>query len=578
MNEEKVREIFAKVRKELYFPPCELEILKDGEKSKETPFFVVNSKVYISLNSIPSNVDEEKYLESVIRHEISHLHYCPYDIKTAHELLKSAYDSCRDWKIAYFSLLLFSDLNVDCFYLRKRFNEIPYHVSTFIKSRQKGTKELIQASYQYLLKQKPKHDYTINNVAIQVKAVMKSERNWFSKVRLISKILAKYNLRIEIPRNKLLSSGFYIPLREDLEQDTIEKITERLGGVKNKEEAKAFYEYWIYPRLDKDEVEKIKKGFGKREKKEERKEAKVGGKEKEREREAVKPSIDVGKEPSLPTSMGKQYDKLPENVLDEILWKVFWYKARAKRTMLMYFEEGRRQEPNLSIFKYPMDWNIEDEVDELDVEASLDEGKLRIEINTLKWESEAKERGVNLTLRNVPSMLVVLDSSKSMEKIFDDAAVAAFISLLTARKVGSRASTVTFSTNYYVSDWNSLDIEKELTLALYFGEMTILPLNAIKDLIRNEENRVLVNIITDCGWQNIEEALPALEEISNMGHKVAIFHLRGGEYKENIERISKTGKVNIVFVKDPERDLQSLVVREAARDYGKALISLRNNL
>ncbi|MCX8183210.1 MAG: hypothetical protein N3F08_02130, partial [Crenarchaeota archaeon] len=89
MDDEEVRRIFAQVRSELYFPPCELEVKHDGKN--DTPFFVVNSKVHISPESVPKKVDDEKYLRSVIRHEIAHLHYCPYDIRTAYELVKEAY-------------------------------------------------------------------------------------------------------------------------------------------------------------------------------------------------------------------------------------------------------------------------------------------------------------------------------------------------------------------------------------------------------------------------------------------------------------------------------------------------------
>ncbi|MEM3454064.1 MAG: hypothetical protein QXS21_02765, partial [Thermoproteota archaeon] len=396
MNKETVREIFAQVRNELYFPPCELEIIEKQEKNSEMPFYVLNTKVYISLNSIPNNVDEEKYLRSVIRHEISHLHYCPYDLRTAHELLKSAYNACRDWNLAYFSLLLFSDLNVDCFYLTKRFGEIPYHVDSFINSRESGINEYIQATYEQLLNKKKKnHKYSIETVARQIKTVMKSEKNWFSKVRLISKILAKYNVKVMIPKNKIGASSGNIPLREDLSKNTLEEALRAFGGIKERNEAKAFYTYWIEPRLKGSEIEKIKeelkKGKGKGKEK-------TGGAQKEKGRESgkmFKPSSGTGKEPTLPTSLGKPYSSIPENLTEDLVWRMLWYVARAKRAMLIYLEEGRRPEPRLSILKYPVDWSVEDDVEDLDLEASLDEGKIRVEVNTTKWESESKEKGNN---------------------------------------------------------------------------------------------------------------------------------------------------------------------------------------
>ncbi|MGC9202164.1 MAG: vWA domain-containing protein [Thermoproteota archaeon] len=575
MNKETVREIFAQVRSELYFPPCELEVIEKQEKGSAMPFYVLNTKVYISLDSIPNNVNKEKYLKSVIRHEVSHLHYCPYDLRTAHELLKSAYNACRDWNLAYFSLLLFSDLNVDCFYLTKRFGEVPYHAEEFISSRQSGINEYIQATYEQLLgKGKKGHKYAVETVARQIKIVMRSEKNWFSKVRLISKILAKYNVKVKVPRNSVGASSGYIPLREDLSKNTLEEALRAFGGIKERNEAKAFYTYWIEPRLKNSEIEKLKeelkKGKGKGEEK--------AGVHKGKGRESgkmLKPSLGTGKEPILPTSLGKPYSSIPENLAEDIVWRMLWYIARAKRAMLIYLEEGRRPEPSLSVSKYPVDWNVEDDVEDLDLEASLDEGKIRIEVNTIKWESEAKEKGNNLTIGRVPSSIIVLDSSKSMEKIFDDAATSAFINLLTSERIGSNTAVINFSTNYYTREWESSLLEKEMALAINFNDMTILPLNEILRLAEKSQNKVLISIITDCGWQNIEEVLPSLKEIVERGHKITIFHLRGGEYVENLEKINKINRIRIIPVREPERDLQNIVIRETAKEYGKELINLK---
>ncbi|MCI4438371.1 VWA domain-containing protein [archaeon] len=575
MNKETVREIFAQVRSELYFPPCELEIVEKQEKDSAMPFYVLNTKVYISLNSIPNNVNEEKYLRSVIRHEVSHLHYCPYDLRTAHELLKSAYNACRDWNLAYFSLLLFSDLNVDCFYLTKRFGEVPYHAEEFISSRQSGINEYIQATYEQLLdKRKKGHKYTIETVARQIKIVMRSEKNWFSKVRLISKILAKYNVKVKVPRNKVGASSGYIPLREDLSKNTLEEALRAFGGIRERNEAKAFYTYWIEPRLKNSEIEKLKEELKKGKGKGEEKAGVHKGKGKESDK-MLKPSFGTGKEPVLPTSLGKPYSSIPENLVEDIVWRMLWYIARAKRAMLIYLEEGRRPEPSLSVSKYPVDWNVEDDVEDLDLEASLDEGKIRIEVNTIKWESEAKEKGNNLTIGRIPSSIIVLDSSKSMEKIFDDAATSAFISLLTSERIGSNAAVINFSTNYYTREWENSLLEKEMALAINFNDMTILPLNEILKLVEKSQNNVLINIITDCGWQNIEEVLPSLKEIVERGHKITIFYLRGGEYIENLEKINKINRIKIIPVREPERDLQNIVIRETAKEYGKELINLK---
>ncbi|MBO3808226.1 MAG: hypothetical protein FGF50_01310 [Candidatus Brockarchaeota archaeon] len=569
MDDEEVRRVFAQVRSELYFPPCELEVKHDGESDK--PFFVVDSKVHISPEAVPKKADGEKYLRSVIRHEIAHLHYCPYDIRTAYELVKEAYGACRDWGTAYFSVLLFTDLNVDCFYLLSRFGETPYHVEQFLNTPQRGVGRYIQAAYRHILRKSHReYDYNVENVARQISMVMKSERNWFSKVRLVALILSLNKVKAEMPK-QLAGPGASIPLREDLSRNTIEKINEVLGGIKNSEEARRFYEYWVKSRLKNSELEEIKKTI--------RKSGKAAGGRKTRRGEAGgirRAKTEGGQEPKLPTSVSKPYTGLTNEMVEELFWKVYWYRARARRTMLIYLEEGRRPEPNLAISSYPMDWNIEDEVEDLDLEASLDEGRLRIEINTVKWQSEVKGKGSNMTISNVPSSLIVLDASKSMQDVIHNAATSAFINLLSVERIGGKTASVTFSTDYYSVDWQGSTLEKELSLALYFGGMTILPLNEIMRLVSESENRVLINIITDCGWQNIEEALPCLEQIVKRGHRVKIFHLHGGKYPENVKKVSGVGGIRIIPVKDPETDLQYLVTKETSEDYGASVLVLKS--
>jgi len=565
MDYEEVRRIFAQVRSELYFPPCELEVRDNGRN--DSPFFVVNSKVTISPKAVPKRVDYRKYLRSVIRHEIAHLHYCPYDIRTAYELVREAYGACKDWNTAYFSLLLFSDLNIDCFYLLNRFGEIPYHVDIFLYSSQRGIGRYVQATYRHILRKgRGEYGYNIENVARQISMVMKSEKNWFNKIELIALILSVNKVKAKVPKH-LASSGVSIPLREDLSKNTIEKISEVLGGIKGSKEAMKFYEYWVKPRLKNSELDEAKKLIKSRAKGTEEREGRRGTPRKIRR---VQP--DVGREPKLPTSISKPYSGLTDKVVEELFWRVFWYRARARRTMLIYLEEGRRPEPNLSISSYPTDWNIEDEVEDLDLESSLNEGKLRVEINTVKWESEIKGRGSNLTISNVPSSLIVLDASKSMEEVFDNAATSAFINLLSVERIRGKTASITFSTDHYSVDWQGSTLEKEIALSFYFGGMTILPLNEIMRLVSESENRVLINIITDCGWQNIEEALPILEQIVKKGHRVKIFYLHGGKYPDKVKMVRRMSGIKIISVKDPETDLQYLVTKETSEEYGSSAL------
>lgn len=343
----------------------------------------------------------------------------------------------------------FSDLNIDCFYLLNRFGEIPYHADQVIDSSQKGTGRYIQAAYRdFLRKSHGKYDYKVENVARQIGMVMRSERSWFSKISLIATILSVNKVKVEIPRN-ISGPSMNIPIREDLSRNSVERISEVLGGITDRGEARKFYDYWIKPRSKDSEL---------------------------------------------------------------------------------------------------------------------------TEVNTLKWESEIKGKGSNLTVSNVPSSLVVLDTSKSMENEFDNAAISAFINLLSVEGIGSKTASVTFSTEYYSADWQSSTLEKEIALSLYLGNMTIIPLNEILRLVAESENRVLINIITDCGWQNIEEAIPILERIVKNGHSIKIFYIRGGDYPNNIKRVSEVRGIRVIPVRDPERDLRYLITKETSEDYGRLML------
>ncbi|MGQ9478707.1 MAG: hypothetical protein ACUVQ0_01635 [Thermoproteota archaeon] len=104
----------------------------------------------------------------------------------------------------------------------------------------------------------------------------------------------------------------------------------------------------------------------------------------------------------------------------------------------------------------------------------------------------------------------------------------------------------------------------------------MLPLNEIMWLAAESENMVLINIITDCGWQNIEETLPILKQIVKNGHKIKIFYLHSGKYPENIKRISRVGGIKIIPVKDPEKNLQYLVTKEISEDYGGSMLVFKD--
>jgi len=116
-------------------------------------------------------------------------------------------------------------------------------------------------------------------------------------------------------------------------------------------------------------------------------------------------------------------------------------------------------------------------------------------------------------------------------------------------------------------DWRSSEELKELALSMSFDEFTIFPYHEIQRLISENPEPCFVVVITDGGWQNVEDAIPALKRISESGHKIVIFLVKGGEYADRIELIKRTPRLKIRNVVNPESDLHGLVLSEAMKTY-----------
>ena len=582
MDRTQIEKVFAQARSELYFPPCSLHIATREEgRNAPSPFYVLGSTVYVYPETIPRGCDPQEFLLSVMRHELSHIHYCPYDVRTAHGLLKRSYEITKDWDLAFFSLLLFTDLTVDCIYLRRRLGRTPYHVDVELRRNRRGAMRLVQAAYEFTLPNTRSHRHPahIELAAMEIKTVMSSGKDWYSKVSMISKILLRLRqvhgmkFRLKLPQVPMGAPS--IPLREDLSRDPVSELSDLYGGIKEEHEAKAFHKYWLEPRLGEEEREKLKRAA-------KRLLSSNAGRERKRLRsvsrgtgtrgggkKAVTPESFQGEEPRLPTELSKPYSSLQDAALKEAMWRVFWYRSRAQRVLMRYLEEGRRPEPKLAISRYPDDWTAEDDVEDLDVEASLDEGPLMAEVNMLKWVEEARGQGHSFVIRRAPSILIVLDASRSMQEIADEASTSAMVAYLGARRAGGLTSSVTFSTNFISKGWEDEELDKQLALSTFIGEFTILPVHEISRIVQDSQNPVIITLITDCGWQNLEEAMPELEYLISRGNYLTVFYLKGGDYPEKLSKIAALRGAKVIEVKNPERDLEELVVSETVRLFGK---------
>ncbi len=135
-----IMSLFNQAWIEMYCPPVRLTLKEKNEK--ETKFSAVNGAVYLKPDIVPQGADPNEYLLWFFRHELSHVHHCPYDIKTAYSLEQAAYEIIQDWDLSYLATHIFSNVQVDINYLPRRFGELPYFARV-IGKRQQSLVELI---------------------------------------------------------------------------------------------------------------------------------------------------------------------------------------------------------------------------------------------------------------------------------------------------------------------------------------------------------------------------------------------------------------------------------------------------
>lgn len=587
-------DIFNQAWSELYCPPVRLlllpEVAKENIPLSPAPFSVLNGTIFIKPEIVPRGCDPVKFLLWYFRHEMAHVHNCPYDMKTAYSLERAAYKVVGDWNLAYLATHIFADLQINLNYLPRRFNELPYIIKIVGRENRSLLDEILEGVY-FNLRPSMKPRYKeVAEAGRELVTVMRLNMTWHSKVQMITLILRR--LKSKCPKlfskRKIAKLAIEHPIRirEDFLPNSIKQIGETFGTIFDEEEAREFFKHWLEPRLGGEKKKKMEKMLKKLIKvsREEKKGEQAGSEKKGEEKEegegesessltrSLKPSSNlIGEEPRLSTSISKAYEKIDSRRIDEAFWKRFWYRSRAEKVIVQYLSESPSRKPVWAVAKYPDQWYVEDDIEDLDVETSLDEGPLIPEVTTLRWIEEPATQGQSLITGFVPSAITVLDSSRSMTKTHDLAATAAFIVHLSAHRAGGRTSVVNFSTNYLSAGWDAPLDFKEFALSLSFDEFTVFPAYEVMRLAHSNMGTCFIVVITDGGWQNLEEAVKLLERIADLGHKIFIFQLPGGDYLDRIKFMKRSSLIRVHKVDRPERDLQSLVLSESIKTYRRYL-------
>ncbi|MEM2922418.1 MAG: hypothetical protein QXF26_08905, partial [Candidatus Bathyarchaeia archaeon] len=481
-------ELFNRARIELYCPPCIFKVATGKERRlSSVPLSVLNGVVLVGPSMIPQDCDQEKFLLWTFRHELAHAHHCPYDIKTAYSLERAAYAVSVHWDLAYLATLLFTDFQVDFNYLSRRFQEGPYHVEV-LSSRCSGIGQIPAVVQKMMLGEKVRGGVkrVVKDAAKEIEVIMMSSRPWQTKVQMIAVVLERMRIRDPGLFSKKAVARYIaehpIPVREDFHPATLKLFEDVFGGISDVQAAEAFFKQWILPRISDGAEKKFEENL-KTSSKMERKRREKGEVEKGSEGKPIGLSGEAGRkepfddklgkpdqEPILSTSISKHYDKLGSKIINEALWKRYWYRARAERTIMQFLSESPSRRPSWAIATYPDDWSIDEDLEKLDLEMSLEDGPFIPEVTTMKWYEEPSSKGQSAISGFVPSVIVVLDSSLSMSAIHDEAATSAFVAYLCAKKAGGETSTISFSTKYVSSGWESDDESKEMTLSLSLKE------------------------------------------------------------------------------------------------------------
>lgn len=478
------------------------------------------------------------------RHCLAHLHYCPYNLRTVQVLSRAAYEEARSWAHVHNAVRLFADLQIDLFYLPLKYGRFPLHLADEFYARPRGLEALRYAAYKHVYKEAlPLHrvSWDVKFYGALLAEVILSPRPWVSKVKVVASILKRVQQLGQLKKLRE-RAGEGVPLTEDLEADFLAEARRSMAGL-SKEEARELYRHWVRERLDVKAMEKEVKRLLKR--------AVVSGERGPEERQALAPMRgEVGEEPELPSRVSKPTAKV-EGV-EELLWRALWYRAKAEEFMISYGGSVRRRGA-WAIYAYSDLWTVEDDIEDLDLEATTEEGPLIPEETTLKDVNTPSSSGEVLVQERAPSVLVVLDTSRSMLGASDEAAIAAFSAYLSAKRAGGRVAVINFSTNYVLAGWEEQDMVKEFALSAVQGELTILPLQGIKRALSGLEagEGAVVMVITDCGWQNLREAVPFLERLSSAGHWVVVLHVEGWKYLKSVEAVSAARGLTLYRVHDP---------------------------
>lgn len=542
---------WAKTCKEFYYPPLN-EPRYIFDYSRKEGFYIDPLRWQITMNlaNTPPFTDNEDYINYfhiITMHEVSHYQVIPYDGLMNAKLLRRAMKHVNQVH-APIVVNIFSDFIIDLMLFRSYPDLMKWEILTTYNYITQGNKNNISKFSTFLFRMyerifnfqflkdtiTPELDLLVDKIVKIILKDFEDETKWEQKISKIA-----YHL-------KDLIKNTFIMTKPDF---TTKKVRSRNNSSE-----------MVSIEVPEDVLELMDNPY----------EIKNSDKLKQDDFEGLTSKAEEFAKDVPYSEFGAPARQA--GILIDGTYLSTWYRGIAKDLINIKIVEKK---PTGLVQIYPEAWRIGEPMEELDIPLSLSNYPVIIpNITTKKWV--LKEGYGNIMEKNLPDILVVLDSSGSMKwnikgrtdvskGAYHAAVVASFAALHHAASKGAKFSVINFSSKADTCPWSSNYRHAEETILRYQGGGTVLPLKEMIDQCDKAERKVLVLLITDFGIYNWAKSKKVLISLVNRGHDIVGFFIGA---KEIPEKKFKTllDKVNFYPINNA-KNLIDLVIQNIQNRY-----------
>ena len=505
-------------------------------------------QITMNLANTPLFNDDQEYIDyfhSISLHEVSHYQIIPYDGLTNAKLLRAAIENVN-LNYAPIVVNVFADLIIDYILYKKYPNLLTWEVQTTYehiknKGRMSDFTKFLFRTYEKIWNVSILNDDSLKSMDSLAERISKvilkdfeDESTWERKVSTVARHL-----------NHLIQDSFTMIGKNTVSEKGKEKIKSPGGAFI--EVPNDVIEVMGNP-LENKNSDKLKEG---------------NEDERRQKAEEFAKNIPFSEFGGPARQAGILLDGIP---------LATWYRGLAKNLIEIRILE---EKPSGQLPVYPEVWRIGDRIEDLDIVQTLLNSPVIIpNLTTRKWAYE--EGPSHLTEKQIPDLLLVLDSSGSMKWNYTSriergrgpyhvALVAAFAALHYAANKGVKFSIINFSNKADVCQWTSDFKKAERVLLRYQGGGTVLPTKEIVQQCDKAERKALIFIITDFGIYNWSKSKKIMIDLAQRGHKIVGFFIGATKIpKDKFKTL--LDKVTFYGIRDA-KDLIDLVITEVKKYY-----------